>query len=161
MAMVEAGERAPAVALTGLDEQMYRLEEAEGPVLAVFFKISCETCELTFPYLEKLYQTYPQPGWHLWGISQDSAADSRAFAEKHGVTFPILLDKGWAVSQAYDPEGVPTIFLIGPSGQVMRVVPAFQRTAFNELSAIIADQIGAEPVIIAPDDDPAPPFKPG
>lgn len=161
MTTVAAGERAPAVALTGLDGQVYRLEGVEGPVLAVFFKASCETCQLTFPYLEKLYQAYPQPGWHLWGISQDSAADSRAFAEKYSATFPILLDEGWAVSQAYDPEGVPTSFFIGPDGQVMRVLLAFQKAALNELSAAIADQIGIEPVVIVPEDDPAPPFRPG
>jgi peroxiredoxin len=161
MTTVVTGERAPTVALTGLDGQVYRLEEAEGPVLAVFFKVSCETCQLIFPYLEKLYQAYPQPGWHLWGISQDLAADSKAFAKKYGATFPILLDEGWAVSRAYDPEGVPTSFLIGPDGQVMCVLPAFQKAALDELSAAIADQIGVEPVVIFPEDDPAPPFKPG
>ena len=161
MTMVAVGKRAPALALIGLDGQMYRLEEATGPVLAVFFKVGCETCRLIFPYLQSLFQAYPEEGWHLWGISQDSAADSQAFAEEYGATFPILLDEGWIVSQAYDPEGVPTSFFIGSDGKVSRVVPAFQRAALNELSATIAGHMGAEPVLIIPSDDPAPPFKPG
>jgi len=161
MTTVATGEQAPTVALTGLDGQVYRLEEAEGPVLAVFFKVGCETCRLIFPYLERLYQAYPQLGWHLWGVSQDSATDSRAFADKYGATFPILLDEGWTVSQAYDPEGVPASFLIGSDGRVMRALLAFQKEALNELSAAIADQIGAQPVVIVPENDPAPPFRPG
>jgi len=161
MATVAVGERAPGLALRGLDGQAHRLHEATGPVLVVFFKVSCETCGLAFPYFERLFQAYPQGGWHLWGISQDSASDSQAFVEEHGVTFPILLDEGWAISRAYDPEGVPTSFLIGPDAKVTRVVPAFQKAALNELSAIIAGYIGAEPVVIIPNDDPAPPFRPG
>jgi peroxiredoxin len=161
MTTVAAGELAPALALTGWDGQMYRLEEVRGPVLAVFFKVSCETCRLIFPYLERLFRAYPQGGWHLWGISQDSAADSQAFVEEYDVTFPILLDDGWSASQAYDPEGVPTSFFIGSGGKVIRVVPAFQKAALNELSATIVDHFGAEPVLVIPDDDPAPPFRPG
>lgn len=161
MATVAAGGRAPALELTGLDGQTYKLQDVDQPVLAVFFKVSCETCAFTFPYLERLYRAYPRTGWHLWAISQDSAADAQAFAGKHGITFPILLDEGWVVSQAYDPEAVPTLFLIAPDGGVTRVVPAFQKAAINELSAAIAEHIGAAPVIVIPDDDPAPPFKPG
>lgn len=161
MAMVTAGERAPALTLTGLDGQVYRLEGTREPVLAAFFKVGCETCRLTFPYLERFYQAYPPEGWHLWGISQDSAVDSQAFAQEYGVTFPILLDEGWTASQAYDPEGVPTLYFIEPGGQVARVVPAFQKAALNELAATIADHIGEDPAVIIPDDDPAPPFRPG
>jgi peroxiredoxin len=161
MATVAVGQRAPSLALTGLDGQIYRLNEANGPVLAVFFKVSCQTCQLIFPYLERLYRAYPQAGWHLWAISQDAAADSQTFAERCGTTFPILLDEGWTASRAFDPEGVPTLFFIGPDGQVQRVVPAFQKAALNELSAAIAEHIATQAVVIAPQDDPAPPFKPG
>lgn len=161
MTIVAAGERAPAFLLTGLDGQVYHLGDADELVLAVFFKTSCATCQFTFPYLERLYQAYPHEGWHLWGVSQDTAADSKAFAEKYGATFPILLDEGWAASRAYDPEGVPTLFLIAPDDQVMQVVPAFQRAALNELSETVAEHIGVEPVAVVPDDDPSPPFKPG
>lgn len=161
MTTVAAGERAPALALRGLDGQVYRLEDATGPVMTVFFKVDCETCRFTFPYLERLHRAYPQKGWHLWGISQDSAEDSQAFVEESGATFSVLLDEGWTASQAYDPEGVPTLFFIAPDGLVTRVVPAFQKAALNELSAAIADHVGAEPVVVIPDDDPAPPFRPG
>jgi peroxiredoxin len=161
MATAAVGECAPTVALTGLDEQVYRLEQTNGPVLIAFFKVDCETCRFTFPYLEKLCRAYPQPGWHLWGISQDSAADSQRFAEQYGVNFPILLDEGWAASRTCDPEGVPTLFFIAPDRRILRVAPAFQKAALNELSAAIAEHLGAESVVVAPADDPAPSFRPG
>lgn len=161
MTTIKTGARAPSLALTALDGQTYSLEGTGEPVLVVFFKKSCETCRFALPYLEKLYRAYPRRGWHLWGISQDAAEESRAFTIELGLTFPILLDEGWQASRAYDPEGVPTHFFIAPDGQVTRVVPAFQKAALNELSTAIAKHLGTAPAIIVPDDDPAPAFRPG
>jgi peroxiredoxin len=147
--------------LTALDGQTYSLEGTGDPVLAVFFKVSCETCRLTLPYLQKLYDAYPQEGWHLWAVSQDAAAESLAFADELDLSFPILLDEGWRASQAYDPDGVPTHFFIAADGRVARVIPAFQKAALNELSAAIARHLGVEPAIVVAGDDPAPSFRLG
>ena len=50
------------------------VELAGRPALLVFFKTSCATCDLTFPYIKRLRDEYPE-GWDLWArISQGSEA---------------------------------------------------------------------------------------
>jgi len=56
---------------------------------------------------------------------------------------------------------VPTLFFIGPAGQEQRMVLAFQKAALNELAAAIAGRIATRAVVVAPQDDPIPPSKPG
>jgi len=42
----------------------------------------------------------------------------RAFAQEHGLTFPILLDETGAVAQIYRVRGVPTSFFINRQGVI-------------------------------------------
>ena len=73
-----------------------------GPVLLAFFKVSCPTCQFTFPFLERLYQQLREQGVQIWGIVQDKAQDGARFAATFGVTFPILIDDSpYKVSRAY------------------------------------------------------------
>ena len=85
---------------------------AKGPVLAAFFKVSCPTCQFTFPFLERMYEMFGGENFTFWAISQNDAEDTREFLEKYGVRFPALLDeKGYPASNQYGltnvPDGVP------------------------------------------------------
>ncbi len=42
----------------------------------------------------------------------------QAFAQEHGLTFPILLDVNGAVAQKYRVRGVPTSFFINRQGVI-------------------------------------------
>lgn len=42
----------------------------------------------------------------------------QAFAQEHGLTFPILLDENGAVAQQYRVRGVPTSFFINRQGVI-------------------------------------------
>jgi peroxiredoxin len=92
----------------------------KGPVLAAFFKVSCPTCQYTFPYLERIHQAHGDKKITIVGISQNNERDTTAFLKEYGVTFPTLLDDpdGYAVSNAYGLTNVPTLFLIGPDGKI-------------------------------------------
>lgn len=148
--------------LLGADGRPYALAEQQGrPVLATFFKTTCPTCMLTFPYLEKLHQVYGPGGLVVWGISQDPLDDSLAFAVDHGVTFPILLDAGWAISQLYGIETVPTTFLFDNEGAVSFAFLSFCKEDLNQTAALVAGLLDAPQVTIAPSDDGKPPFRPG
>ncbi len=118
-----AGVPAPKLKLPDLQAGPFSLEEAlkRGPVLLVFFKISCPTCQFTLPYLERLYQglkgkTVPE----IVGISQNNQKDTAAFLRQFGVTFPVLLDdpKSYPASNAYGITNVPTLFYIGQGGAI-------------------------------------------
>jgi thioredoxin-dependent peroxiredoxin len=63
------------------------------------------------------------------GISFDSAAENRAFAEKFGYTFPLLCDVDRKVGLAYgacksakDRYAARLTYVIGPDGKVEQAI---------------------------------------
>jgi peroxiredoxin len=140
----------------------HALADSRGaPLLAVFFKTTCPTCMVTFPYLERLHQVYSPPGLAVWGISQDTLDDTLAFASDQGATFPVLLDTTWDVSASYGIAFVPTLVLFNGQGEIVHQSVGFYKDNLNEIARLIAQDTGDKAVIIAPADDGKPPFKPG
>jgi peroxiredoxin len=133
-----------------------------GMLVLAFFKTTCPTCQLTFPYLQKLADAYAEGGkLTVWGISQDDEATTRAFAEKYGVTFPLLLDRDLWHSMTYGITNVPTIYLADSGGLVLKKIIGWDRAAMNGISERIAAFLERDPVVIVEDSDPAPAVKPG
>lgn len=165
MATLETGATAPNFTLDDLSGQPHTLNDAlqTGPVLLVFWKTSCATTRLTFPYFERLRQAYPNPGWQLWAIAQDPADAIQPFLTRVGpVTFPVLLDyPDYVVSKQYDPVATPTLFFVEPDDKIGLTAMGLNKAALNDLSARLAARFGVTPVDVAPADDGNPPFKPG
>lgn len=165
MTVVQAGALAPHFTLLALDGREYSLpgDSTGQPLLLMFFRVACHTCDVEFPYINRLQAAYPDgSGWRLWTVSQDDAERTRAYREKFGISAPVLLDApALDVSILYDPPSTPCLFLIDPDGRVDFVLEAFDKTDLNEISRRIAAFVGAEPVEIAPPDDGNPPMKAG
>ena len=53
----------------------------QGPVLAAFFKVSCPTCQYTFPFLERIHKAYGDRKITIVGISQNDQRDTSRFSE--------------------------------------------------------------------------------
>ncbi len=122
MAALEAGSQAPQFELPAMDGSKFSLHDAlsRGPVLAVFFKISCPVCQYALPFFERIYKAYGEGKLSIVGISQNDKQDTAKFASQYGVTFPILLDntKAFPVSNAYGLTTVPTTFWISEDGEI-------------------------------------------
>jgi peroxiredoxin len=162
MTTLAIGQSAPAFSLIGIDNKKHGLNQTGAKLtLAIFFKTTCPTCALSFPYLEKFHRAYADAGLAVWGISQDGMNSTNDFASKHGSTFPILIDADLRVSHAYDPEFVPTMFLIDASGKIVDRVLAFDKAGLNRVASETAQVLGKSVSIVAPDNDGNPPFKPG
>jgi cytochrome c biogenesis protein CcmG/thiol:disulfide interchange protein DsbE len=162
MTTLAIGQSAPAFSLSGIDNKKYGLNQAHAKLtLAIFFKTTCPTCALAFPYFIKLHQAYGDAGLAVWGISQDERDESVAFASEHGSTFPILIDADLRVSREYDPEFVPTMFLIDVSGKIVDRILAFDKAGLNRVASASAQVLDTSVSIVAPDNDGNPPFKPG
>jgi thioredoxin-dependent peroxiredoxin len=162
--MLTEGQDAPDFTLVDAKGDSHRLADAlaEGPVVLAFMKTSCGTCTLAFPYLERLHQAYPSPGWQIWAICQDPATAAESFAGKTGVTFPMLIEgDGYPVSQAYDPPATPTIFLVDREGAIRSGHYGLAKPDLNALAEQVAAVLGEQPVVVAPSNDGIPDFKPG
>jgi len=158
--MLRSGDPAPPFELPDLEGRLWRLDGA--PALVVFWKAACATCQLVFPYLQRLAQAYPEDGWLLLAVSQNGQAAARRFAQELGLTLPLLIEgEGWPVSKQYDPEATPTLFLIDEDGTVELTSIGFDKAELNEIARRLAERLGVEPQEIAAQDDGNPLFKPG
>jgi peroxiredoxin len=161
--LLETGALAPHFTLLGIDGQEYSLpnDTAGKPTLVVFFKTTCGTCDVLFPYINRLRETYSD-GWNLWAIAQDPPVAASNYARAQGIDYPVLIDApDYAVSRLYDPPATPTLFLTDPRGRMIYTTYGFSKDDMNELAALVAHSLGAEPTVIAQADDGRPTFKPG
>ena len=165
MAVLEAGVSAPDFTLNGMNGERISLAESlkKGPVLAAFFKISCPVCQYAFPFLERIFQAYPNSPVTLVGVSQNDKRDTAGFAREYGITFPLLLDDtcAYPVSNGYGLTNVPSLFLISPGSKIELSGAGWSKRDFEELNARVAKASGAAPAkIFQPGEDVAD-FKPG
>jgi peroxiredoxin len=161
---IDVGSAAPDFSLRAADGRTYGLSKAldRGPVVLAFFKTTCGTCDLMFPYVNRLNESYADGGWTLWAVAQDPAPQARGYASTFDITYPVLPDTdGYPVSKAYDPPATPTLFLIDTDGKVIQWSAGFSKEDLNSLSRALAERIGATPAVIAAPGDGNPDFKPG
>lgn len=166
MPALEAGVQAPEIELQYLDGSKFLLKEArkKGPVVAAFFKVSCPVCQLAFPYLERVFRAYEKGGKFTFvGVSQDNAADTKAFNREFGVTFPVLLDPAgkYPASNAYGLTNVPTVFLISPDGGIEFSSVSWSKADVEELSRRLAKASNATPAQVFHPGEKVPEYKPG
>ncbi|HEX7289283.1 MAG TPA: TlpA disulfide reductase family protein [Candidatus Angelobacter sp.] len=121
--------------------------------LLVFFETDCPTCQLALPYLNALGSD--PVGLQVIALSQDDPAATHQFVEQMGIRYRVELDQGLKLSRAYDPQSVPTMYLLDERGQVERSLVGFDKAGLNELARTLGRPE------IAPAHDGAPAWKPG
>lgn len=165
MEALTAGTSAPQFELAAVDSSTLSLQSAltRGPVLAVFFKISCPVCQYALPYFERIYKTYGSSKVTIIGISQNERRETLDFMRRYGITFPVLLDdtKKFPVSNAYGLTNVPTAFWIGEDGEIEISSVGWVKQEFEEMERKAAAASGAalKPVFQAAEQ--VPDFRPG
>ena len=139
---LQIGSAAPEFKLATLAGGRKRLEEflENGAVLLAFFKITCPTCQLALPYLERMKSGNLQ----LVAVSQDDAESTAEFHGEFRISLETLLDSeddGYPVSNAYGITHVPTMFVVEQDGSVSEVIIGFVK---RDIAAIGA-RCGIEP----------------
>jgi peroxiredoxin len=153
--MLASGATAPDIVAADLDGRQHQLSTflAKGPVLVAFFKISCPTCQFTFPFLQRMADA----GVPIVGVSQDEAGPTQTFCDRFGIRFPVLLDRssnGYAASNAYRITYVPSLFLVDGTGTISMSSYGFSKQDLIE----IGGRFGAAPFAAG---ESVPEFKPG
>jgi len=155
MTALATGIKAPNFELKTLDGKPFSLAGSltRGPVVLAFFKVSCPTCQYTFPPLERLHKAYGAKA-QLFGVSQNDAKETAAFVKEFGVTFPILLDdtRSYPVSNAYGLTNVPTIFWIAEDGEVEVSSVGWLKVDFEAINRKMAEAGKIAPAVV---------FRPG
>jgi peroxiredoxin len=139
--LLNVGSRAPEFHLERLDGGRTTLADllASGPVLLVFYKITCPICQLTLPFLERLHKSGAA---RVFGVSQNDSGDTRDFARHFGLSFPMLLDleeEDFFASNAYEISSVPTMYFVGQDGKITHTIEGWLKTEMERLGALRPD----------------------
>ena len=122
MCALEAGAKAPDFTLPTMTGETFSLSDAliEGPVLLVFFKVSCPVCQFAMPYAERLFQVAANKDVRVVAVSQDDRKSTAAFMQQYGLTLPTALDDpgAYPASNAYGLTNVPSFFLITAAREI-------------------------------------------
>lgn len=152
MPALSVGRAAPDFQLKTLDGQSFSLQDAlaRGPVILLFFKVSCPTCQYALPFYERLFQAYKGRNLTVVGVSQNNPEDTKAFAKEFGITIPLLLDDTitYPVSNAYGLTNVPTVFWIESDGEIAVSSVGWAKPDFENINRRMAEAGAIAPVYV-------------
>lgn len=161
MAALEPGARFPKVLLrdeSGADAQAKR----PGETVFAVFKTTCPTCELTWPFLERIRKIAEGGPFSIVAVTQDDPEKTKAFGARLRTRLETLYDREpWPASNALGVENVPTLFRVGADGVVAETIVGFDRAGMQGLAQRAAAAAGRPPAELFSASDHAPPFKPG
>lgn len=103
--------------------ERFQLSDVAGQPTFVYFWASwCLPCEQEAPLIERLWdEEFREAGYAFIGINiLDSPENAAAFARRHGLTFPLLIDDRGEVYIEYGVNGVPEGFFLRPGLRVDR-----------------------------------------
>lgn len=119
---VAIGEKAPDFELVDLNGDSHRLSDYEGQgVFLNFWGTFCKPCEKEMPYMENQYQQFKDKGVQVLAVNVgESEFAVNKFAERHNLSFPIVIDTDADVQVAYGINPLPITFLIDKDGTVLK-----------------------------------------
>ncbi|MGH9861578.1 MAG: TlpA family protein disulfide reductase [Candidatus Acidiferrales bacterium] len=105
--------------LTALDGRELSLGEFQDKV--VFLNVWatwCGPCRREMPAIQRLHDSVSGDGVALVLVSEEDAAEVRAYVEKGKYTFPVYLSAG-AVPKMFNTGTIPATYVINPQGRVV------------------------------------------
>lgn len=105
--------RRPTLAHGDLDARRLR----GRPVVVKFFAEYCEPCKRTLGAAQRL--SLEHPGVQFVGVSEDEyQATAEKLVKHHGLTFPVVLDRGHVLQGRFRVREMPVTFVADSTGVV-------------------------------------------
>jgi peroxiredoxin len=107
-------------ALTDLQGKSWDLQELRGKVVLVnFWATWCPPCRSEMPDLDALYQQFKDQGLVVLAISDEDVSKVHPYIDQYHYSYPILLDAGRKVHEAFNIEGIPKSFVFDREGKLV------------------------------------------
>jgi peroxiredoxin len=115
-----AGGTTPALELTDAEGKLHRLADYRGrAVLVNFWATWCEPCREEMPSMERLRGALQGKPFVVLAVNVgEGPRAARAFGEKMGLGFPLLLDPDGKTTRAWNARVLPASFVVGPDGRI-------------------------------------------
>jgi thiol-disulfide isomerase/thioredoxin len=126
VAVATRGKPIPAVTVADLDGRAVTVpgSYAGRPILVNFWASWCAPCVKEMPELQRFSASQGGNGVQVVGIALDDAAAVRAFLQRVGVSYPILLDTPGPADASVrlgNPKGVlPYSLLVSADGRLVK-----------------------------------------
>ena len=119
---IEAGQGAPDFTLANTEGQNMSLSDFKGKAIILnFFASWCPPCRGEVPDFVELQKAYGDKGFTFVGVSLVDQKESKDFAAKMNINYPVLVDDG-KVSVLYGPvRSIPTTFVIDKDMKVVKM----------------------------------------
>jgi thiol-disulfide isomerase/thioredoxin len=120
-------------------------------VLLSFFASWCGPCQKELPFLVQLDRMYRDQGLRVVSVSIDTAPDGietcRQQAVAAKVVHPVVSDRYNLIARRYlgEETKLPSVFLVGRDGNVLRIERGYAKDAAAFLMAEVQQALGLKP----------------
>jgi len=133
-----------------------------GETLYGFFKTTCPTSALAWPYLDRIRNLAEGGSFSVLAVSQDDPETTARFYDDLGVALATLYDpEPWDASARLGLQSVPAFFLVGEDGLLRDSAVGFQRSKMEAFAGRAAHLAGRSvPAFFLPEEN-VPAIRPG
>ena len=120
------------------------LTQYRGKVVYLDFWASwCKPCRQSFPWMNAMQQKYSADGLVIVAVNVDEQrADADEFLKEVPASFTVVYDTGGKLAEQYGLMGMPSSFLIGKDGTVIRKHEGFFEDSPAKYEAEIRATLG-------------------
>ena len=115
--------------LTDQYGKKHNLADYKGKIIFLnFWATWCPPCRAEMPDIQKLYERSPREGEDaviVLGVaapklgSEKDETGIKAFMDKNGYSYPVLMDKGGRLFDSYGIQAIPTTYMIDRNGNLV------------------------------------------
>ena len=125
---LKVGDAAPDVTMKLTDGKEVKLSSLSGKQVLVYFypKDDTQGCTIEANGIKDGWEKFQAAGIEVYGVSAQDAESHKAFAEKNGLPFPLVVDEGGKVAEAFKVPAksgyyARQSFLVGADGKIKKV----------------------------------------
>ena len=128
-----------AASATAADHGKLDLEQYRGRVVVVDFWASwCVPCRRSFPWLNRMHDSYEDDGLVIIGVNLDmERSEAERFLEEFPPKFRIYFDDTKELAEQFEVVGMPSSYVIGRDGEIANRHFGFKVRKQDEYEAAI------------------------
>jgi thiol-disulfide isomerase/thioredoxin len=121
------------------DNAPFNITDYEGKVVVLDFWASwCVPCRRSFPWLNEMHARYGDDGLVIIGVNLDQErSEAEAFLQEFPAQFQIYFDVSKALATEYEVVAMPSSYLLGPDGEILKRHYGFKVKKQEEYEAAI------------------------